>query len=226
MRWPTLVYCFLALLGWEAGAHAASADAAATDAPVLNPANAEHEAFTTAPAVRRSGFSFGVSGGLMLASVSGYPNEVSKIGLPEFEAETGLGTSAGGALWLGGALTDWLSVGIGTFGGGFSADGLRASGAAFQFRIESFPMFYQHGAWQDVGLLFTAGTGGYTLKRGTETVAEGSGTSAVGLGVFFERWRFWQFSTGPQLEYAHHFSRSLSAHSLVIGWRAAFYGGP
>jgi hypothetical protein len=48
----------------------------------------------------------------------------------------------------------------------------------------------------------------------------------VGGGVFYEPWRLWRFSTGPSIEYAHHFSRSLSAHLLVIGWRTAFYAGP
>jgi hypothetical protein len=211
MRWPILVCCFTGVLGWVAGA------AAADDG---------EEAFTTPPAVRRSGFSFGVTGGLMLASIGGYPNDVSKIDSAEFRADMDLGVSTGGALWLGGALTDWLSIGIGTLGGSPRGNGLEGSGGTFQVRVETFPLFYRQGAWQDLGVLFTAGVGGYTLERGGATVAEGEGTSAVGAGVFFEPWRFWQFSTGPQIEYGHQFSRSLSAHTVVIGWRAAFYGGP
>jgi hypothetical protein len=134
--------------------------------------------------------------------------------------------SNGGALWLGGALTDWLTIGIGALGGSIEANGLSATGGSFHVRIESFPLFYRQGAWRDVGVSFTAGTGGYEVKRGNETVAEGQGTSTVGAGLFFEPWRFWQFSTGPQIEYGHHFSRSLKAHTLLVGWRMAFYGGP
>lgn len=189
-------------------------------------AEPDEEPFQVAPPERRSGFSFGIAGGLALASVSGYPNDVALIGLPELEADTGLGVSTGFALWLGGALTDWLSVGIGTASGGVEGNGLQGSGASIHVRIETFPLFYRSGAWRDLGVAFTAGTGAYSLERGRETAAEGEGTSVVGAGVFFEPWRFWQVATGPQIEYSHHFSRSLTAHTLVIGWRAAFYGGP
>jgi hypothetical protein len=178
------------------------------------------------PAVRRSGFLLGVSGGLAVASASGYPNDVAKIDLPEFEAGTGASVSNGGAIWVGGALADWLSISLGFQGGGFKGKGIDASGGGIHVRVETFPLFYRGGSWQDLGLSFTAGTGSYQLKRGTTTVAEGEGTSAVGAGIFFEPWRFWRFSTGPDLSYAHHFSRSFSAHSLVVGWRLAFYGGP
>lgn len=193
-----------------------------------SPALAEpgDEPFEVAPTERRSGFSFGIATGLALASVSGYPNDVAKIGLPEHEAHTGLGFSAGFSLWLGGALADWLSVGIGAASGGVEGNGLSGSGASLHVRIESFPLFFRRGEWRDLGVSFTAGTGAYSIERGTETVAEGEGTSVVGAGVFFEPWRFWRVATGPQLEYSHHFSRSLAAHTLVVGWRAAFYGGP
>lgn len=194
-------------------------------APALA-AEPDDEPLPVAPAERRSGFTFGVASGLALASASGFPNDVAKIGVPELEARTGLGLSTGFGLWLGGALSDWLSVGVGSASVGMERGGLSASGASLHVRIEAFPLFYRGGAWRDLGLAFTAGTGFYTVKRGDETLAEGEGTSAVGAGVFFEPWRFWQISTGPQLEYSHQFSRSLTAHTLVLGWRAAFYGGP
>lgn len=179
-----------------------------------------------APAERRSGFTLGLSSGLALASASGYPNDVAKIGLPEFEADTGLGVSNGGALWLGGSLTDWLTLALGVQGGGFKGNGLEASGGTVHVRIEAFPLFYRGGPWRDLGLSFTAGTGGLGVDRGGESVAEGEGTSAVGAGLFFEPWRLWRFSTGPDVSYTHQFSRSVSAHLLVVGWRVAFYGGP
>jgi hypothetical protein len=178
------------------------------------------------PAVRRSGFLLGLSGGLALASASGYPNDVAKIDLPEFEANTGLGVSNGGALWIGGSLADWLNIAVGFQGGSFKGNGLDASGGTIHMRIEAFPLFYRGGAWQDVGLSFTAGTGGLGVDRKGESVAEGEGTSAVGVGAFFEPFRFWQLSSGPDISYTHQFSRSLTAHQLVIGWRLAFYGGP
>jgi hypothetical protein len=178
------------------------------------------------PAVRREGIMVGVAGGLTLNAASGYPNDVSQIGLPEFEATTGLGVSTGGALWLGGALADWLNIGLGAVGGSFEHRGLQASGGSFGLRIEAFPLFSRGGFYQDLGMSFTAGVGGYTLKRGGETVAEGEATSSVGVGALYEGFRFWRISTGPQIEYTHQFSRSLSSHLFIIGWRAAFYGGP
>jgi len=165
-------------------------------------------------------------GGLSSSTARGYPNDVAKIGLPEYEAHAGVGVSVGGALWIGGSLADWLSLGVGMVGGSTKSGGLMSSGAAFSVRIESFPLFYRGGAWRDAGLLLTAGLGGQSIKRGKETLAQGEGTSAVGAGVFYEPWRWWHLSFGPQLEYNHQFSRSMSAHTLVLGVRTVFYGGP
>ena len=59
-----------------------------------------------------------------------------------------------------------------------------------------------------------------------ERVAEGEATAAVGTSVFFEPIRFWMCSTGPELSYNYQFSRSISAHQFVVGWRLVLYGGP
>ena len=57
-------------------------------------------------------------------------------------------------------------------------------------------------------------------------MAEGPGTSAVGAGVFYEPWRWWQLTFGPQLEYVYQFSDGMRSHTFVAGVRTAFYGGP
>jgi hypothetical protein len=178
------------------------------------------------PAAHRAGFLLGVSGGLALASARGYPNDVAKIDLPEFEAETGLGVSGGGTLWIGGSLANWMNIAVGFQSGSFSGNGLDASSGTIHMRVEAFPLFYRGGAWQDVGLSFAAGTGGLALERDDDSVAEGEGTSVVGIGAFFEPFRFWQLSSGPDISYTHQFSRSMTAHQLVVGWRLAYYGGP
>ena len=178
------------------------------------------------PATRRSGFTLGLSSGLAVARASGYPNDVTQIDLPEFESSTGVGASLGGAFWLGGSLADWLTVALGYQRGSFKANGLEATGGSIHARIEAYPLFFRGGAWQDAGLSLFVGTGNYDVKRAQLTVAEGEGTSAVGLGAFFEHWRFWRLATGPDVMYVHQFSRSLSAHSLIIGWRLAYYAGP
>jgi len=176
--------------------------------------------------VRRLGWTFGLSTGLTLSSASGYPNDVAKIDLPQFETGTGASVSTGGALWIGDTLVDWLTVAVGFSAGGFKGNDLDASSFTLHLRMEAFPLFYRGGAWQDLGVTLMTGTGGLSVKRGKETVAEGEATSVVGLGAFFEPWRFWHFATGPDLTYTHQFSRSISAHQLVVGWRLAFYGGP
>jgi len=223
--------CGLGVVGCAALAQAEPVSSAAETPTAAPPAAAPPDAVPDdsvafSPPQRRSGFNLGVMGGLLSSTARGYPNDVAKINLPEYEAQAGLGFSAGGALWLGGTLTDWLSLGIGMVGGSSESGGLTSSGGAFSVRIESFPLFYRGGPWRDAGLLLTAGLGGYSIKRGKEMLAQGEGTSAVGAGVFYEPWRWWHLSFGPQLEYSHQFSRSMSAHTLVLGVRTVFYGGP
>jgi hypothetical protein len=178
------------------------------------------------PRLLRSGFSAGVAGGLLLSAAHGFPNDVEKIGVAQYEAGTGLGVSSGGSLWLGGAVADWLSLGVGFTAGSNRANHTRSSGGSLEVRVEAFPLYDRGSAWQDLGFLFCAGTGSYTIKRDGESVAQGQGTSAIGLGLFYERWRLGHFAFGPELEYQHQFSRSLTLQSLVIGVRAAFYAGP
>lgn len=180
----------------------------------------------SAPSVRRSGIVVGISTGLALSSASGYRNDVAEIGVPEFEVDTGLGVNRGTALWLGGALADWLTISAGFSGGSYEKDGLSTSGSILHLRIDTFPLFWRGGLWQDVGVSLVAGTGNVSVERGDERVARGEATSAVGAGVFFEPIRFWQCSTGPDVSYNHQFSRSISSHQLVIGWRLVLYGGP
>lgn len=215
---------------WALGALLASTLLVVGDAHAADelppPPQSEPQPPPQASAERRSGFTFGISGGLLTGGARGYPNDVAKIGFAEYRTQTGVGVSSGGALWLGGALSDWLNVGIGMFGGGFERKGLRLSSGAFQARLELFPLFYRGGPWRDLGVLLTAGTGVTTIQRGKESVAEGAGTSAVGGGVFYEPWRWWQLTFGPQLEYLHQFSDSMRAHTVVLGVRTAFYGGP
>jgi hypothetical protein len=161
----------------------------------------------------------------LLCAAHGLPNDVQKFGVGQYQAGTGLGASSGGSLWLGGAVADWLSLGLGFSGGSNRASHTRSSGGSVQVRIEAFPLYDRGIAWRDLGFLFCAGTGSYTIKRDGATVAQGQATSAIGLGVFYERWRLGHFAFGPELEYQHQFSRSLTLQSLMIGVRTAFYAG-
>jgi hypothetical protein len=177
-------------------------------------------------AKRRSDVMLGLSVGPWLGFANGYPNEVAKIGVPEFEAKTGAGFGGGGVAWLGVALRDWLNFGIGGGGGNFEKNGLRASGAGMIFRLEAFPLIAQGGALADLGIATNMGLSVYKLKRGAEVEAEGGAMSHLTLGVFHEPWRFGKFAVGPALEYTHLFSETMKINTLQAGVRLAFYGGP
>lgn len=176
------------------------------------------------PIERRSGFNIGLSYGLGVGSYVGYPNEVEKIDNPEYRSSTGAAPASGLSIWLGGALRDWLSVGVGMFTAGGGDENLVAGGSAFGMHIESFPLFPLGGAFKDLGLVteFGAGAGIMEDKDGEET-ANGGSMSMVGVGFLFEPWQFWRMSHGPSLMYRYQFSDTMTASTVLVGWRLAFY---
>jgi hypothetical protein len=176
--------------------------------------------------VRRSGFDIGLTAGLQLSAAHGFPNDVNKIGVAQYRASTGLGVSRGGVLWLGGSIVDWFSLGVGIAGTSNTGRGTKSTGGSFQVRVETFPLFYQSRVGQDLGLLFCAGLGGYQIERGGEKIADGGATSALGFGAFYEPWRLWHFSFGPQLEYQEQFSHTINVQTVTLSLRSVFYGGP
>jgi hypothetical protein len=178
------------------------------------------------PAVRRSGFVAGLTGGVTLGQARGYPNEAEKIDRREYLANTKFGVSNGSTLWLGGALTDWFSVGIGMLGLNVRGNGLFASGGAFVFHLEGFPLFYAGKAGQNLGILANFGAGSVAILRNQDSKASGGNMSCIGLGAFYEPLRFWRFSAGPSLEGTYMFSPSLRSLTMTAGMRLVFYGGP
>lgn len=163
---------------------------------------------------------------MLVANGRGYPNVGEKIGDPAFETITGMAFSSGGAVWLGVAVADWLSVSFGVLGGSFRKSGRDASLAAFQFRMEAFPLYSLGGAWRDVGVLASSGVGQFQVENAGDQLVDGGGASAVGLGAFYEPIRWAGFAMGPQFEYTAQFAENLSAYALILGWRTAFYADP
>lgn len=178
-------------------------------------------------AQRRSDFTFGVLLGPAMGASSGYLNELEKIGDPEFAANTGAGFGFSNGLWLGGALRDWFTFGIGLRSATFEGGGKRSEGGGFVLHIETYPLFARGGIFRDLAVVGEVGLGGRTIKEGSKTVADGGATSQFALGVHWEAFRYWtHFAGGPALLVTHEFSESLNSTYGVLAFRTAFYGGP
>ena len=180
-------------------------------------------------AARRSGFAAGASFGGTVGGASGYPNDVEKIDDPAFLADTGVTTGGSGSFWIGGALRDWLVVGVGFHFSSLSGRGYESAGGQFVFHLEGFPLFYRGPIFRDLGVLadFGAGSRTITTNSNTVTVANGGSMAFIALGLIYEPWRLGgHVSAGPILEVAEEFSQTLKATTATLGIQFAFYGGP
>jgi hypothetical protein len=129
-------------------------------------------------------------------------------------------------VWLGGALRDWLTVGIGGGGGSLAGSDVNGSLGAFLFRVEVYPLVQHGGALVDLGFYGNFGLGTLTLEQDGEEQADGGAMSFVGIGALHETFRLGSFALGPTLEYMHLFSLTATVHAAELGVRVAFYGGP
>ncbi len=198
-------------------------------APRLASAATEAEwdgGFSNKPAERRSDVTIGAELGAVGATSLGYPNEIAKIDNPDYRARTGFAVGRRSTLWLGGALRDWFTFGIGIDATQYQGNGYAASSGGFIFRVEAYPAFYEGGVWRDLGLSAQFGLASMKLTQDGTDGADGGSMSLVGLGAFWETWRPGSFAIGPTVEYQYLFSQSLQAHSVMAGFRFAFYGGP
>lgn len=176
------------------------------------------------PIERRGGFSMGLSYGLGMGSYVGYPNEVGKMNNPEYRAATGAALASGYSIWVGGALRDWFTFGAGMFGSGGGTEDVKGGSGGFGVHLETFPLFGVGGLWRDLALATEFGAGGGVLQDqdGKET-ANGGAMAVIGTGLIFEPFQFWHMSHGPSLMVRYHFSDSMTASTVMLGWRMAFY---
>ena len=176
------------------------------------------------PLERRGGFTMGLSYGLGAGSFVGYPNEVEKIDNPEYRAETGTALASGYSIWIGGALRDWFTFGAGMFASAAGTEEATGGGGAFGVHLETFPLYPVGGLWRDLALATEFGAGGGLLKDGDgKETANGGSMAVIGVGLVFEPWQFWHMSHGPSLMVRHHFSDTMTASAVLLGWRMAFY---
>lgn len=178
-------------------------------------------------AKRRSDVVVAASFGGALGAASGYPNELTKLNDPRYEADTGFAAGAGGSAFIGGALRDWLVFGIGVSSATVGGHGFRSAGTAFIFHVEGYPLFAYGGPFQDLGVFGEFGAGGRSIQRDGASAAEGGFLSVVSLGAVYEALHLGtHLSAGPVLQLSHQWSQSLTADVVVGGVRLAFYGGP
>lgn len=176
---------------------------------------------------RRSDFTIGISSGLAVGDVSGYPDDMRKIGDPSQESSTGIGLGGATSIWLGAALRDWFVLAIGLQATNIGGQGLEGKGGALFFRVETYPGFAEGGALQDLALTMDFGAGSSAVFRGEDPLAEGGSQSFIGVGLAYEAWRWGgHVSAGPALQYQTFFSDPLSANILSAAFRVAYYGGP
>jgi hypothetical protein len=177
--------------------------------------------------LRRSDFAMGLLLGGAVGDVSGYPNEILKIDDPRYRASTGVGGGPAGGVWIGGALRDWIVVGVGVDTASVSGNGYKSGASYFVFHLEGYPLFPQGGVFQDLGLLAEFGVGSRSIKAGSESAADGGLMSIASIGVVYEPLRLGShLNFGPQIQYTFQGSQSLTANFATIGLRASFYGGP
>ena len=176
----------------------------------------------------RSGFVAGLGVASEAGNAVGYPNQAGKIDDPNYRATTKLGLGGAAELWIGGAIQDWFTFGLGYGRGQMTGNALRASSTVYLFRIETYPFFYSGTFGRDFGLQADFGIGTVTInnQEAEQEMADGGAMSVVGLGAAYEWLHFGSFAAGPTLQYRHRFSESLAAHTVALGMRLVYRSGP
>src|SRR5688572_18203340 len=154
---------------------------------------------------RRNGAVLGVSGGLAFAGSSGYPNNVTLIGNPDYYTSSPLLVGWSGSAFLLGALNDYVNFGPFFNIATFESPAWKSTGWGIGFRGEFFPLVKLVPTLADTAIYSQIGFGTTELRpKGPYPTAEGS-QSFLGIGLHHE-FRIGRFlgghgTWGPQLEY-------------------------
>lgn len=200
--------------------------AAATAQDAAAPGEEPLDIYAPVPAERRADFMVGTHVGLLIGSARGFPSDFDKVGVDEFEADTGTVATFGSSFWIGGALQDWFTFGLGGLAVALSGNDLETSGGAFFVRLEFFPLYPLGGSLRDLGLAASFGTGGVSIERDGKEQADGAGVSVVGASAFWELLRWHGLAFGPAVDYTFMTMRSIDVHLAQVGLRTAWYSGP
>jgi hypothetical protein len=224
-----------AAIGAAFGALLASGDARADDAKPAAPGAETQPAAEAQPAAepppkptRRGGFTFGVDAGVGVASIVGYPNDVSKLGYAKWYSTTGARPAGNLEAWVGGSIMDWFTVSLGFKGSALVAtDPNKAWSLGGMFHIEAFPLFWLGGHLRDLGVRFDAGLGTAALADPSgNKLVDGSSASIIGGGLFYEGIRAWKTAHGPFLMGDYVWSDTVRRPAIFLGWRSVLYTKP
>jgi hypothetical protein len=182
----------------------------------------------TAPATRRGGFAVGLNLGLGLGAANGFPNDSKKIGRAEYYTESGIGFATGSSLWLGGALSDWLTFGVGAGYSMILSGDTESRSGMLLFHTDVYPLYALGGPLQDVGAMFQAGFGFPTTidTKTEETLIDGAGSSYLFLGGFWDGIKAWQFHMGPYAGVHYMWSDSVRRPLAIVGFRTTLFTAP
>jgi hypothetical protein len=194
----------------------------------------------SAPHALRRGLVVGLELGAGVAGASGYPNNITEIGDPNYYSASGWMGGSSSSLFVMGALTDYLNVGFFFSQAQFRNGEWRSTGVGGGLRLETFPLTVVFpklaglAGLAGLGALAQFGIGSGKLEATSPTLAgapPAEGTqSFADVGVLYE-WAFGHlfgghFAAGPVVEYQAIWSRPFERHGLVGSARVAFYGGP
>ncbi len=186
------------------------------------------KAWETAPYEHRGGFAVGLIAGAGVGASNGFPADTRKIGRAEFYTESGLGLATTGTLWIGGALADWLTFGI---GGGFGMilnDETVSPAPTLIFHSDVYPLYSLGGAWRNLGATLDFGFG-FATTEDAETeqrLIDAGGASHIFAGVLFEGIEFWKIKMGPFAGVHYLFSETIRRPAAILGFRTSLYTLP
>ncbi len=209
---------------------AAPAESApASDAPAeTDPPPDPSKAWETAPHEHRGGFAVGIIAGAGVGASNGFPADTRKVGRAEFYTESGLGLATTATLWIGGALADWLTFGVGG-GIGVIVNGETISPAPTAvFHSDVYPLYALGGALRNLGVTLDFGLG-FATTEDAETerrLIDGGGASHVFAGVVFEGIEVWKIKMGPFAGVHYLFSETIRRPAGILGFRTTLYTLP
>jgi hypothetical protein len=178
----------------------------------------------------RSGLVVAVIAGFGVAGSSGYPNSSSEIGDPDYFSSSDLLVGTGSAIFVGGALADWINFGFWLGRESFKSHDWRSTGGGGGFRVEAFPLYSLFPTLKNLGVEAQFGIGGTSLQAQVGDYPQAKGTeSFIGIGAFYEIPLFkalgGHVALGPMAEYDAIYSTSIASGAGILGLRFAFYGG-